>query len=563
MDAMPQEPDPLLRRVQEKRLARKIAERRAARGGATASDFADVAGGGSQAGDPPQARGAGRTLDQPSPSGSGYARLAALGKVVPGLLREGVQGASLGFADDIADLGTATGERLRGLATGEETPGVSDRFNALQREGHAERDAFRQEHPIAATGANLAGGILNPLSRVSGTGGSLFQRMLRGTGMGALGGGLTGAGEAEGGPMERLTAAKDGALVGGAIGGAVPLVAKTAQRIFTPKNEADRVGELLDNIAGKAGVKRVNPSRAAQELDATRTNLTRADYAAARPQTVRLKPEMKAALSDPEFVRADREAAALSSTKNQPYTSIFVDGQLVDDVDLGSLQTLKRVVNERMKAAKMGTLPPDPGQTMTPSTEYQQAVRDRNATVVKGMRQQSPEFERAETNFARVSREIEELKLGQMFDNPKKFPTPQDVSDHLGRITNPEERTRFIQGMIAKAEKGGTRSRQSRDAFTRIFNSEDVKQRLRAAIPAGKQREAFDRMVERQGAWSAAKSSFRRSLLWQTGIGPAVRASTAGRDILGQYGGRRAAQGLESNEALVAFLLGQQAGGSE
>jgi len=477
-------------------------------------------------------RGAGRSFSSP--------------EIAKNVFREVGQGATGGLLDEMAGV----------MAL----PGAKDAVTGRIRE---EQGAFRKAHPVMATAAQVAGGLVNPVARAlpaAKAGAGLLSRMGAGAAAGAIGGGLSGAGEADGDLADRARGAAVGAALGGGAGAFVPALTSGVRRFFKPRTDADRVTAMLDDVADRAGVKRVNATRAAQELDATRTNVTAPDYDAARPQVVRVTKAMRQAMSDPEFVAADREAAAVARTKEEPYTRLFTEeGVPVNEADIGSLQSLKRVINERMKAAKRGQPTGEPRQTVTPSKEYEGAVRDRNRVVVKGVKDQSPEFARAEQNFAALSREIDELSLGTFFDNPRKFPTPQDVDDHIARLTG-EDRTRFVQGMLAKAERAAARKGdQTTTPYMRLFRSPDIRERMRAAIPEA-ERPRFDRLMERREAASRAAGALRRSLIWQTGVGPVLRATTAARDVMGQAGGRKIAAGAVDNEALLAFLLGQQRG---
>lgn len=464
------------------------------------------------------------------------------------LFREVAQGATGGLADEMAGIMAVPGGR-----------------EAVTSQIRAEQADFRKAHPIMAGAAQIVGGTVNPLSRVVGPaakGAGLLARMGRGAAGGALGGAATAAGEADGSLADRASAAVSGGLIGAGVGAAVPAITSGVRRFFKPKTDADKVTEMLDDVAERAKVKRVNASRAAQELDATRTNVTAPDYDAARPQVVKVTKRMRAAMSDPEFVAADQQAARTAAAKGKSYTRLFdKDGVPIAEADVGSLQLLKRTINERMKAAKQGLLSPDDvaKKTSVPSEEFRRGIRDRNRAVTKGIRGQSPEFNRAEQKFAELSGEIDQLSLGTAFDNPKKFPTPQDVSDHISRLQG-DERTRFVQGMLAKAERAANRQGDATStAYMRLFRNPDVRARIRAAIPEESQAR-FDRLMERRDAASRATGALRRSLIWQTGVGPVLRATTAARDVMGQAGGRKLAQGAMDNEALLAFLTGQQAG---
>jgi hypothetical protein len=141
--------------------------------------------------------------------------LERAGRFVDNVVRGLAQGATFGFADEIA-AGARTGAGLWG-----------DYGAALAEERG--RDAeFRQESPVAATAANVVGGIASPLARLRvfnpGRAASIPGAMVRGAGAGAAAGGVAGFGEGEGGFTDRASNAAVGAGLGAAFGAALPPV---------------------------------------------------------------------------------------------------------------------------------------------------------------------------------------------------------------------------------------------------------------------------------------------------------------------------------------------------
>jgi len=142
------------------------------------------------------------------------------------LARMATQGATLGFADELAGLGAAMAPGGRGY---EEARDVS----------RARVGRLRREYPMQSLGAEMAGGMVLPGiggARLGGaalraTGSRMAAGLAGGVGAGAVGGALTGAGEAEAG--KRLEGALTGGLLGGAAGGilgaAGPLAGRAAR----------------------------------------------------------------------------------------------------------------------------------------------------------------------------------------------------------------------------------------------------------------------------------------------------------------------------------------------
>lgn len=170
------------------------------------------------------------------------------------MLRAAAQGASFGFGDEIAGLvaGALPGGKTRQEAT------------ALSR---ARVDRIRDEHPVASTVAEIAGGAFLP----GGAGASVGRSVLRATGNkiaagiaggaagGLLGGATTGAGEAEGGIGQRVAGAAMGGtvglLAGGAFGGGAAGVGRAVERGGGMLGSARaHAGASLDRSLAEAGV---------------------------------------------------------------------------------------------------------------------------------------------------------------------------------------------------------------------------------------------------------------------------------------------------------------------
>lgn len=149
---------------------------------------------------------------------------------VHGLTSGFAQGATFGLGDE-AISGVAA---LRSAYDKGSLSDVSNDYNqALGIERGAEKN-FSQQHPVLSIGSQLAGGLATGLAGgQTATGravasslgeGSLPARMLKNAAVGATSGGLYGLGSGEGGFENRLQSGEQGALVGGAVGAAVPAV---------------------------------------------------------------------------------------------------------------------------------------------------------------------------------------------------------------------------------------------------------------------------------------------------------------------------------------------------
>lgn len=172
-----------------------------------------------------------------------------------GVVRSAVKGATLSFGDELG-AGLAG---LAALAPGGETPGGAAAAELARSRGLQE--AFAEQHPRLALGAEIGGGVALPGlggaramaagGKAVGTGARLAGAGLRGSGLGAAAGATEAAGRAEGGPVERLKAAVPGAAIGGAAGGLLGVGLAAAE---------DPLRKLAGTVLGASG-----PGRLARE----------------------------------------------------------------------------------------------------------------------------------------------------------------------------------------------------------------------------------------------------------------------------------------------------------
>nr|MCU0624013.1 hypothetical protein [Gemmatimonadaceae bacterium] len=146
-----------------------------------------------------------------------YKNLAALNKAVAtpavrGAARSVARGVTFNFDDELA----------RALNVGQAPGGM------YSPEGEAQFQQFRRDNPMTAAAGEILGGLAIPgAGLVRGT--TLAGTIGRSAAVGAAQGGLSQAGDAQGGVGDRAMAGVIGAGVGGALGGAIPAVTAGAQ----------------------------------------------------------------------------------------------------------------------------------------------------------------------------------------------------------------------------------------------------------------------------------------------------------------------------------------------
>ena len=140
---------------------------------------------------------------------------------IEGMTRSALQGETVGLGDELtAAIAASNPMGARG-------GGWSDRYSQNLNAERARLDAYRQDHPVLAYGSEIAGAaptLAAPYLRgvQAAPGAGLGARMAAGAATGAGQGAFYGFNAGEGGFGSRIDTAKNGALVGGVVGGAAP-----------------------------------------------------------------------------------------------------------------------------------------------------------------------------------------------------------------------------------------------------------------------------------------------------------------------------------------------------
>ncbi len=160
--------------------------------------------------------------------------------------RQFLRGATLGYGDEIASASAATVGSLVG------NPGTwGEKYDAALKTNRERDKGFEAQNPYLSLGAQVAGAIANPVTRMS-AGKTLLGRVLSNAGINATLGGVAGFGEGEGGFLPRLGSAGTGAATGAVLGAVVPAVGEGAATV------AKKVAPYLGlNVARTDGQRRV------------------------------------------------------------------------------------------------------------------------------------------------------------------------------------------------------------------------------------------------------------------------------------------------------------------
>lgn len=151
--------------------------------------------------------------------------------------RSALTGATVGFADEL-DAGAAAAETaIHGLVnkvTGRKPVGYSakDAYSAVMRVNKEAQDANVRDHPFQTGATEFGGAVLTPGLRFAGGlikgAATLGGAAARSAGVGAAYGAVAGAGNSDGGLIERSKGAGVGLIAGAALGGATPVAARAA-----------------------------------------------------------------------------------------------------------------------------------------------------------------------------------------------------------------------------------------------------------------------------------------------------------------------------------------------
>lgn len=175
----------------------------------------------------------------PGPLGTvAGAAAMAFPRQAAGITQRAVQPITMGAADELVSTVPAVAAAVRKPAPGAPKQAPRQAFVDAQRAQQRQREQFAATNPNLALAADVGGGLASMAIPVPAIGGAatLGGAMLRGAGLGAAQGGLTGLLSANEG--ERLSGGMQGALAGGVLGGVAPaipsVVGGVASRLRNP-----------------------------------------------------------------------------------------------------------------------------------------------------------------------------------------------------------------------------------------------------------------------------------------------------------------------------------------
>ncbi|MBD9528971.1 hypothetical protein [Paracoccus sp. PAR01] len=164
-------------------------------------------------------------------------------------------GLFLGFGDEIsAGLNAMTGYDANTGTYGNWGTSYDDQLKAVR----GQEEQFQADHPYISAAAEIGGAVLPAMTGVgiAAQAPTLAARAGTGAALGAGAGAVQGFGEGEGGLGNRLNTAASGAVIGGALGGAVPVAGSALRHLWQAGSGAVRNGRIGAQIGEKLGVNR-------------------------------------------------------------------------------------------------------------------------------------------------------------------------------------------------------------------------------------------------------------------------------------------------------------------
>jgi hypothetical protein len=147
-----------------------------------------------------------------------------------GMARSYLQGSTFAGGDEVVAGAAALLDPLR--RSGGMGGTRDERYNAYLANERGKLGQFREQYPVSAIASEVAGAIPTALAMPVGAPAStLGGRVVAGATSGALQGGLYGSLAGEGGPEGRIKEAERGAIMGGGIGGAAPVLGAGVRKL--------------------------------------------------------------------------------------------------------------------------------------------------------------------------------------------------------------------------------------------------------------------------------------------------------------------------------------------
>lgn len=472
---------------------------------------------------------------------------------IGGAVRQAARGATFGFGDEIAaGVGATTAAALG-------RPGTwGENYDAALKHNRDRDKAFEAQHPYLSLGAQVAGAVANPVSRLSAAG-SLPARIgmngLINAGLGAV----AGFGEGEGGFQQRLGSAGTGAATGALIGATLPAVgaaAAGAARKVAPYlglnvagTDAKRTlvdairnsGQSLDDVRARLDPVTGQPMALADVAGEDALGL--AQYVARKPgpgmqaarefveargglnQSGRLEGEIKRAISSGDWKATRDDLLSTRSKAAKPiYDKVMADATPVDvqpilDGITARIETAKGPVRDALRRARGVLLNKDGAADTTLAGLHESklaldALIDRGAEkpisrvaraeVIEVQKQllaamdtaSKGQYAAAREAWAGPSRAKDAMELGKSILRGQDF---DETADAIGKLSASEKD--FFRIGVARALDDAVKGRGDTQDMTKLrqlWGSQAVRERVAAAFDNPAEFQKFGDFMDRE-----------------------------------------------------------------
>lgn len=431
----------------------------------------------------------------------------------------------------------------------------------LERERNRDK-AFQNENPVASIGANIAGGVANPVMRMAGAAvnaPTLAGRAMQSAVVGAGTGAAFGFGGGEGGFKERAKDAAGGLVLGGALGGAMPYavegvsagaralarpvldrmgpadagarrVARALERDkMTPQALSDRLRELGPdampadaggaNLRGLAEVIAQSPGKGSEAAQVLQSRM--------EGQGQRIADSVNRGLSGRDIIASADDLAAQRTTQARPiYERSVNPGNLIPDEQFASIAgddfmqgVFKRVQGDPLLGMK--DLPPnsmpvvdavkknldDMISTAQRAGENNRArlLIERRDALVQMADQAFPDYAAARSAWAGPSQSMDAMQAGRDFAKVD----PRTLAQQMQGMGD-GEREFFRAGVADKIKEMIASTKDGADATRRIFGTDRIRQQIQAVFPDEQSFQAFAKEMEREALFAQSRNQMLR-----------------------------------------------------
>ena len=470
-----------------------------------------------------------------------------------GVVRQAARGATFGFGDELA---AGVGATTKALLGHDGTWG--ENYDAALKYNRDRDKGFEAQNPYLSLGAQVAGAMANPVSRLS-QAGSLLRRVIGNAGINATLGGVAGFGEGEGGVANRLGSAGTGAAAGAVIGGALPAVGAAVGA--AAKKVAPSLGlNVADTDARRRLVEALRAS--GQNVEDARTQLDPvtgqpmaladvggedvrglAEYIARKPgpamsqarefveargglnQSARLEGEVQRAISTGDWKSTMDDLIATRARNAKPaYDAVMADPTPVNSQPIveainARIETAKGPVRDALRRAKAVLLNKDgaPDTTLAGLHESKLALdalidrsaekpisRVARAEVIEVQKALLAEMDAASKGgyaqardaWAGPSRAKDAMELGKSVLKGQDF---DETADAIAKLSASEKD--FFRIGVARALTDAVKGKNDTADLTKLkslWGSQAVRERVAAAFDDPKEFAKFGEFMDRE-----------------------------------------------------------------